>query len=166
MSPVGGSGWIPCTWLACSVAEFRENSGDQTVSGHLGPKSHDFGYTCCSQSLAMDTLSRYGSLREPEATVLGLSLSAAAGQIPLKSGQQRQKGEERPGCGDVSSAEAALPPRRARRGGERVRTSELSDALGQLYTFGGSPRQCHTTFYRPERPTTSSPTRAEQGRVT
>ena len=46
--------------LSVLCSRIRENSSDQKVSGHFGPKSHDFGYTCCLQFLAMETLSRYG----------------------------------------------------------------------------------------------------------
>ena len=38
--------------LSVLCSRIRENSGDQKVSGHFGPKSHDFGYTCCLQFLA------------------------------------------------------------------------------------------------------------------
>ena len=48
--------------LSVLGSRIRENSGDQTISGHFGPKSHDFGYTCCLQFLAMDTLSRYEAI--------------------------------------------------------------------------------------------------------
>ena len=51
--------------LSVLCSRIRENSGDQKVSGHFGPKSHDFGYTCCLQFLAMDTLSRYWAVAQP-----------------------------------------------------------------------------------------------------
>ncbi len=48
--------------LSGLCSRIRENSGDQKVPGHFGPKSHDFGYTCCLQFLAMYTLSRYANM--------------------------------------------------------------------------------------------------------
>ena len=51
-----GSRYVPS--VLCS--RIRENSGGQTVSERFGPKSHDFGYACCLQFLAIDTLSRLG----------------------------------------------------------------------------------------------------------